>query len=87
MRRFVLKENIKHFSQLLKTEQGPFKQDLFSKMLADARHEFSWLESIWLWTCPTLSISTARPAISTVIRFLSSLAARRNRSSVGRCMV
>lgn len=52
MRRFILRENIKHFHELLKNEQDPVSQDLLIKMLAEAQHELSRLESIWLWTCP-----------------------------------
>jgi GAF domain-containing protein len=56
MRRYVVKENVKHFERLLQSEADERKYALLDQMLSDARHELSRLEGIWSWTCPHVRV-------------------------------
>jgi hypothetical protein len=56
MRRYLVKENVKHFERLLQNEADEGKRALVDRMLSDARHELSRLEGIWSWTCPHVRV-------------------------------
>jgi hypothetical protein len=59
MRRFIVKQNIGRFEQLLGSEQDTSRRSQIEELLAKARRELSSLERIWLWTYPALVIPDA----------------------------
>lgn len=66
MRRFILRENVKHFRYLLEIETDGDKRDLLARMLADAEYELSRHESIWRWTCPQARVPSV---VGTAVEF------------------
>lgn len=59
MRRFILRENVKHFRYLLGIETDGARRSLLAGMLADAEYELSRHEGIWRWTCPQAEVPSA----------------------------
>ena len=56
MRRFIARQNIRHFERLLGSERDGRKRETLERLLSDARYELAGLESIWSWTCPHIGI-------------------------------
>lgn len=56
MRRYVLRENIRRFHQMLVEAVGESEQARLKSFIDEAREELSLLERLWLITCPQLRI-------------------------------
>jgi hypothetical protein len=57
MRRFVLRENIRRFHQMLVDTDCEQEKARLQSFIDEARQELSILERLWLVTCPGLGIS------------------------------
>lgn len=75
MRRFVLKQNIERFEQMLRVARTPQDHAQIEALLAEARSEHARLMHVWTWSCPHLNISaetgaTAQQMLDEVARIL-----------------
>lgn len=56
MRRFILRENIKRFQRMLMDAKHDQERSRLEVFLSEARQELTFLEQLWLVTCPQLGI-------------------------------
>lgn len=57
MRRFVLKQNIARFEQMLRSAASDSDRAKLETLLAEARRDLGLLVGSWTWTCPHLDIA------------------------------
>jgi hypothetical protein len=57
MRRFILKQNVERFEQMLRRETNVSNRAKIEALLEESRRELNMHVNVWTWTCPHLDIS------------------------------
>lgn len=59
MRRFVARQNLQRFQDLLRSETNPAERAQLERLIEETRTELRYLERIWTWSWPEAEIPEA----------------------------
>lgn len=59
MRRFVARQNLQRFQDLLRSETNPAEREQLERLIEETRTELRYLERIWTWSWPEAEIPEA----------------------------